>query len=42
LQGDLATTKDKVVRALDAAFNRSRPVTGSTEVPVSPPDSPTE
>jgi len=42
LPGDLATTKDKVVRALDAAFNRSRPVTGTTEVPVSPPDSPTE
>jgi phosphoesterase RecJ-like protein len=27
LSGDLITTKDKVVRALDAAFNRSRPVT---------------
>ena len=27
LSGDLVTTKDKVVRALDAAFNRSRPVT---------------
>lgn len=27
LEGDLASTKDRVVRALDAAFNRSRPVT---------------
>ena len=27
INADLATTKDKVVRALDTAFNRSRPVT---------------
>lgn len=27
LDGDLASTKERVVRALDAAFNRSRPVT---------------
>jgi phosphoesterase RecJ-like protein len=27
MNGDLVATKDKVVRALDAAFNRSRPVT---------------
>jgi len=27
LEGDLASTKERVVRALDAAFNRSRPVT---------------
>lgn len=27
LEGDLAATKDRVVRALDVAFNRSRPVT---------------
>jgi phosphoesterase RecJ-like protein len=31
LPGDLATTKERVVRALDAAFNKSRPV---TETPV--------
>jgi phosphoesterase RecJ-like protein len=30
LTGDLVTTKEKVVRALDAAFNRSRPVTQPT------------
>ena len=27
LEGDLASTKERIVRALDAAFNRSRPVT---------------
>jgi bifunctional oligoribonuclease and PAP phosphatase NrnA len=27
INGDLASTKDKIVRALDSAFNRSRPVT---------------
>ncbi len=27
INGDLASTKERVVRALDAAFNRSRPVT---------------
>jgi phosphoesterase RecJ-like protein len=27
LEGDLVSTKERVVRALDAAFNRSRPVT---------------
>jgi phosphoesterase RecJ-like protein len=27
LEGDLASTKERVVRALDAAFNRGRPVT---------------
>lgn len=27
LEGDLTSTKERVVRALDAAFNRSRPVT---------------
>jgi phosphoesterase RecJ-like protein len=31
LNADLATTKDKVVRALDAAFNRSRPVSRSDD-----------
>lgn len=30
LEGDLASTKEKIVRALDAAFNRSRPVTAAT------------
>ncbi|MBS1122400.1 MAG: 3-to-5 oligoribonuclease [Deltaproteobacteria bacterium] len=30
VHGDLVTTKEKVVRALDAAFNRSRPVTQPT------------
>lgn len=35
MHGDLATTKDKVVRALDATFNKSRPV---AEPPREPSD----
>ncbi len=31
INGDLAATKEKVVRALDAAFNRSRPVYGRAD-----------
>lgn len=36
LPGDLAATKVRVVRALDAAFNRSRPVTGRVGEPRDP------
>jgi phosphoesterase RecJ-like protein len=36
LPGDLASTKERIVRALDAAFNKSRPV---TEAPVDTRDS---
>jgi phosphoesterase RecJ-like protein len=37
INGDLAITKEKIVRALDAAFNRSRPVTRPA---VEPPEVP--
>ncbi|MCX5744096.1 MAG: hypothetical protein NT062_16530, partial [Proteobacteria bacterium] len=41
LLGDLESTKDKVVRALDAAFNRHRPTGPSQIVQHQPPVDPT-